>query len=125
MLSLILAILTFQSPMVGLSECPAEIEGFYNPITNKIFICDHSEYRIHTLAHEAVHYVQDYLDGIENNTFRPILTNEQYASARQTARGQQIFKLVNEAYYDSDEIKRLEFEAFWFQNSLANILMEN
>ena len=128
LLAFVLALLPIIQATVTVNigeTCDEFTHGWYHSGTNTLTICEAATDQQLVFAHELVHAAQDAADGINNGTFKPLLTDEQYATLAATPRGQAVLEVLNDNYEGASEfVLRLEFEAWYAQQQLSDILFD-
>ena len=126
-LALVLALMPIvqQTITVNVETCEPGLCGSYNFVTNSLTVCDGMTESLteETIAHELIHAVQDARDGIDNNTIVPLLTQQQRDTLANTGRGRYVLSVLEQ--YPQDQLTQaVEFEAWYFESTLADILFD-
>ena len=126
-LALVLALMPIvqQTVAVNVETCEPGLCGSYNFVTNTLTVCDGMTESLteETIAHELIHAAQDARDGIDNNTIVPLLTQQQRDTLANTGRGRYVMSVLEK--YPQDKLTQaVEFEAWYFESTLADILFE-
>lgn len=99
--------------------------GLYNRQTNELVVCPlavQTGQSTTVLAHELIHAAQDAADGIRNDTHVALLSDAVRNELIKTDEGQAIQQHIEQYYQPSSYA--VEFEAYYFQDTLAGILNE-